>query len=478
MLRKITKILLYILMTVLLILILGVGLVLLINDSGTSYLETDNFKNSREKPILIRNIHLVPMTSDTIVRNTSVLIKNGRIDQIGNNIENGEALIIEGDDKYLFPGLIDMHVHLWDRQELGLYLANGVTTIRNLWGIPLHLRIKAEIENDEIIGPAFYSSSPKLTGPDDMGDDKIQIQSVEQAKMLVQNYHERGYDYIKTYAGITEPLFDAIVEEAANKGMKVVSHPSFKMTYSKNFINEVATIEHAEDIVQQPLGYQLDSVKLDSLVHLMAAAKVNFSPTLTGFYKIYEMLTNEDILSSEDLSYVNPLLRSVDSEGQVARWQGEKAAHPEVVDRILTQHKFHLYILKQLHDAGVNIVCSTDAGISMSPAGSVIHEELQMYAEAGLSNYEVLKTATINPRKAHKEYVDIGSIESGNWANLILIDQNPMENIEALENPEMVFVRGTVLYQDDLNNFKEQASNRKTLFASAIYFAENLWIER
>ena len=188
--------------------------------------------------------------------------------QIGQNIDNKYAQIIDGENKFLSPGLIDMHVHVWDRYELGLYLANGVTTVRNLWGIPLHLRIKEELENGDIIGPMFFTSSPKLTGPEDFGDDKVQIQSADQARALVQDYHSRGYDFIKTYAGITEPLFDAIVEEAKVHDMDIVSHPSFQMTYSKNFIEQVATIEHVEDIVQQPLNYQLDSIKLDSIVGL------------------------------------------------------------------------------------------------------------------------------------------------------------------------------------------------------------------
>lgn len=478
MLKKTIKFLSYLILFLVLILGLGIGLILLINQSGTSYLSSKEFKESNEESILIKNVHLVPMTSDTIILNTSVLIKNGRIDKIGKALVSENAKIIEGDKKYLFPGLIDMHVHVWDRYELGLYLANGVTTIRNLWGIPLHLRIKSEIEKGKIIGPMFYSSSPKLTGPDDMGDDKVQIQTVEEAKELVEDYHERGYDFIKTYAGITEPLFDAIVEEASKKGMKVVVHPSFNLTYSKNFIKEVATIEHAEDVVQQPLNYQLDSVKLDSIVQLMAKANVSFSPTLTGFYKIYEMLTNEDILNTEDLSYINPLFKSVDSEGQVARWQGEKSSNPEVVDRILRQHKFHLYIIKQMHKAGINIVCSTDAGISMSPAGSTIHEELQFYKEAGLSNYEVLKTTTVNPSLVHEEFLEMGTIEQGNWGNLILIDENPLENISALKNPHSVLIRGLVLDKNQLNTFKQKASNRKNKLATAIYWLENLWIER
>ena len=207
---RIVKIILYIILGIMLILMISIALIFLKDYSSTSYLNLQ--KN--ETTILIKNLNLVTMSKDTVISNSSVLIQNGRIVQIGQNIDNKNAQIIDGENKFLSPGLIDMHVHVWDRYELGLYLANGVTTVRNLWGIPLHLRIKEELENGDIIGPMFFTSSPKLTGPEDFGDDKVQIESADQARELVQDYHSRGYDFIKTYAGITEPLFDAIVEES------------------------------------------------------------------------------------------------------------------------------------------------------------------------------------------------------------------------------------------------------------------------
>jgi len=450
----------------------------MVDNSRLSYLKTKNADTSLSTEYIIKNVNIIPMNKDTVLQNKMVHIKEGRIFEINEIIESQGLETIDGEGKFLSPGLIDMHVHVWDRYELGLYLANGVTTVRNLWGIPLHLRIKKELENDELIGPMFFTSSPKLTGPEDLGDDKVQIQTIEQAKELVTDYSERGYDYIKTYAGITEPLFDAIVEQAASLNLDVVSHPSFQMTYSKNFIDQVATIEHVEDIVQQPLAYQLDSVKLDSVIQLMAKSNISFSPTLSGYYKIYEMLTNDVILESEDLQYINPLFRSVDSEAQVARWQGEKSRNPEITENILRQHKFHLYIINQLQENGINIVSSTDAGIAASPAGFSIHQELKLYKEAGLSNYEVLRTATHNASMVHKEFKDLGEVSPGKMANLILTLENPLNNLETLKEPEWVIIKGRLIEKKLLTLFKEKAYNRNNMVVSAINWIENLLIER
>ncbi|MCF8238376.1 MAG: hypothetical protein K9I85_09500 [Saprospiraceae bacterium] len=119
-----------------------------------------------------------------------------------------------------------MHVHVWDECELGLYLASGVTAVRNLWGLPMHLRMKDKIGQGEILSPAFYTSSPKLTGPDYAGDDNLQLTSVEEAREKVASCAERSYDLIKTYNGLTPPLFEAILAESRQRGLDVVAHPS------------------------------------------------------------------------------------------------------------------------------------------------------------------------------------------------------------------------------------------------------------
>lgn len=466
------------LVIVLALIVLIVLVMFLLDSSKISYLKTKNIENPTPSEYLITNVHVVPMDTDTVLTDKTVHIKDGKILGIYENAASQDLDQIDGQGKFLMPGLIDMHVHVWDRFELGLYLANGVTTVRNLWGIPLHLRIKDEINSNEILGPMFYTSSPKLTGPEDFGDDKVQIQSTDQARELTKDYHRRGYDFIKTYAGITEPIFDAIVEETAALDMDMVSHPSFQQNYSKNYIEQVATIEHAEDIVQQALNYQLDTVKLDSVVSVMALARVNFSPTLSGFYNIYKMITEDAILDSQYANYINPLFKSLDTEAQIARWQGEKFNNPEVEDRILRQHQFHQLIIKKLHESGVNIVCSTDSGIALGAPGFSIHQELAHYSEAGLNNYEVLKTATVNASIVHKQLSDMGSIETGKWANLILCDKNPLTDLKTLELPHWVMIKGQILDRKTLDTFKNKASNRNNFTSTAIYWIENLWVER
>ena len=463
----------------LLILVLVVVSIMLIDRSQTDYLDVDNNPEFASNTYLIKHANVIPMTADTVLTNQMILIQEGAVVEIADKIANAQAKVIDAKGGYLTPGLIDMHVHLWDKYELGLYLANGVTTVRNLWGHPMHLRLKEAINSEEVIGPMFFTSGPKLTGPEYIGDDNLQLFTPEEASSKVAEYQERGYDFIKTYNGLTRELYDAILAKGKELELDIVAHPSAKVPYSYHFKPEIITIEHAEEIVQQPLAYQLDTAKLDEVVNLYAShPNTALCPTLVVYHNIYRLLTEENILSSEDLNYMNPLIREVDSQAQHDRWVGTKATDSTIVRRIKAQHDFHLYAIKKLHERQVPIVAGTDAGIGVTPAGYSLHQELDFYTQAGMSNYEALQTATINPSQTHDFLSSQGSIEVGKVANLILTQGNPLEDLDILRNPDMVLIRGRQIKRETLDAFVQKAGNRNNLLASALRYAENLLIEK
>ena len=467
----------------LIILVIGFGIFVLgvlgIDYQSTSYLYISKEPSLAKSSYLIRNVNIIPMTSDTVLNDYSVWVEAGTIKQIGKSLDVKDIEEIDGEGLFLSPGLVDMHVHVWDRYELRLYLANGVTTIRNLWGIPMHLRFKKAINNQEIIAPLFYSTSPKLTGKDDLGDDKIQLNGIEQAKSLVKSYQKRGYDFIKTYAGLPEDIYKAILQESESLKIPVVSHPSFSVDYAKHMQPQVATIEHTEDIVQQALDYHLDTTKLAEVVTLFVQNQQSFCPTLTGYYNIVKMLNAKDLATLQsDMALINPLMQEFDSKVQFDRWQNEKKINAAVITNIETQHQFHLYIINQLHQSKVNIVCGTDAGIGITVPGESIHEELAFYQKAGLSNYEVLRTATANPGLAHKEFADFGTIEEGKIANFILSAENPLENLSTLKDPMWVMVKGRQIDRNLLQKFTEKAEDRGNFLATGLRWAEYMYMEK
>ncbi|RAJ12264.1 amidohydrolase family protein [Arenibacter echinorum] len=474
-LKRLLKIFLGIVGMVIIAAIIALGLDIL----GTSYLKIKNVPASNNTTYLITNVNIIPMFQDTVLANKMVYIQDGIIKSISESLPNKEVEIVDAQGKFLLPGLIDMHVHVWDKYELGLYLANGVTAVRNVWGIPMHLRIKEDVNSDKILSPYFYTTGPKLTGPEFIGDDNLNLTSPSEAQNKVISYKDRGYDFIKTYYGLDRDIFDAVVKQAGISKMDIVAHPSQKVPFSYHLNPQIKSIEHAEEIVQQPLQFNLDTIKLQPIIDSISNSKhSSYCPTLTVFNNIYQMMINDSILEAEPLSYMNPLIKKVDSKNQFNRWHNAKMEDSSVVDRIKNQHDFHLEIVAQLHKAGVPIICGTDAGIGVTLPGFSIHKELAFYKEAGLSNYEVLKTATVNAAQTHSIMNQLGTIEEGKVANLLLVDHNPLMELSTLENPSSIFVKGRQINRKTLLSFKEKAKNRKNLIASALRYLENLLIEK
>lgn len=476
---KLLKRIFKIISTLIGLLVITVLIILGIDSYNTSYLKIKNNNYASNDSYLITNVNVVPMNQDTILVNKMVYIKDGIIEKIADNIDIKDVEIVDAKNKFITPGLIDMHVHVWDKYELGLYLSNGVTAVRNVWGTPMHLRLKKKINDDKLISPLFYTSGPKLTGPEFIGDDNLQLTNIEEAKAKIISYKERGYDFIKTYNGLTKELFDAILEQAKVSNIDVVSHPSKKVSFAYHFNPQIKSIEHAEDIYQQPLDYTLDTLKLAEVVNTYAKSNQGaFCPTLTVFNNIYQMLINDDILSSEQLQFMNPLIKKVDSKAQFDRWHNTKLRDSSIVTSIKNQHDFHLKIIKDFNDAGISIICGTDAGIGVTVPGYSIHKELAFYKEAGLTNYEAIKTATINASRTHTIMNNMGSIEVGKLANLLLVENNPLQDLSTLQKPLVVFIKGRQIKRSHLNSIEEKSKNRNNLIATAVRYAENLIIEK
>tara|TARA_R110002050_G_scaffold210369_2_gene346335 strand:+ start:352 stop:1785 length:1434 start_codon:yes stop_codon:yes gene_type:complete len=476
---KILKKLLKLFLSLLLILSITLLVILKVESNSSRYLSINEASDANRNSYIIANAKILTMESDSLLLDKYVLIENGFIRDICDSIKEISYPIIDAQGKYLMPGLIDMHVHVWDKQELGLYLANGITAIRNLWGMPMHLRMKEDINAGKIMGPSLFTSGPKLTGPDFIGDDNLNIYSPEEARAKVIEYKSRGYDFIKSYYGITGDIFAALLDQAVLSDIDVVSHSSPKVPFNYHFHPQIRSIEHAEDIVQNALNYQLDSANLKKLIEKYSLINhSSFSPTLSSFYNIYRLCSDSTALESDQANYMNPLIKLSDSRQQFERWQSASLKNPHKAADILRQHRFHLFALKLMHEAGVNIVCSTDAGIGITAAGFSIHEELAFYKELGMSNFQVLETATINASQVHAQMANLGTISKGKVANMLLLDANPLANLETLKEPASVFCRGMKLEKDQLKQFKRKAFERSNLFSTIYSYAEYLWIEK
>jgi hypothetical protein len=167
------------------------------------------------------------MEKEEVVPNQTVVIKDGKITAIGNNVKHGNnALIIDGRGKYLIPGLAEMHAHVPPiddltpmKEVLLLFAANGITTIRGMLGHPKHLQLRSMINNGEVLGPRLYTTGPSFNG--------FAVKTPETGASMVRSQKQAGYDFLKLHPGLTKENFASIASTAKEVGIPFVGHVSF-----------------------------------------------------------------------------------------------------------------------------------------------------------------------------------------------------------------------------------------------------------
>jgi imidazolonepropionase-like amidohydrolase len=330
----------------------------------------------KDETYIIRNVNIIPMTPENkIIENATVVIQNRKIVSINKPIP-GKAKIIDGKNKWLIPGLIDMHVHnladvsfnsdyatkgatafINTQDFMLLYVANGVTTVFELSGRVEHFGQRNEIIKGDVIGPRI-ALALLIDGGDASG---IIANTPPDGRQTVRIAKAEGYDFIKVYSRLNIETYKAIVDEAAKQGMKVVGHiPNvFKGRTEEAFVPNYDMIAHAEELAKQAVDFSDEEAK-----RFAQLAKQNgtwLTPTLITIVRIAEQVRSLDsIRNLPYLKYVPPLLQS--------KWLTANNYHNDSSpDRFAYFDKlidFNDKLVRAFKEAGVPIVAGTDAGTS------------------------------------------------------------------------------------------------------------------
>ncbi|NNE98570.1 MAG: amidohydrolase family protein [Pyrinomonadaceae bacterium] len=411
-------------------------------------------KSFSDELTAIVNVHVIPMDSEKTMRDQTVLVDGDKIVAIkpaARFVVPKSARIIDGKNKFLTPGLMDMHVH-FEESHLPLYLANGVTTIRNLNGDSTHLAIRESLKLGKISGPRVYTTGPLITVPETRWKIKAVPKSPEDARTIVRNQKAAGYDFIKVYDGLSEKVYEAILSEAKAQGIKVVGHVPKSVGLKGAAKRGQVSIDHAEQIVYSYIGFPLDEEKIPNAVSIISKANMWVCPTL-AVQEIFKL--NRQAKFVEMLE--NPEMRFVDQD-IFEWWKSFARTTPrDGHDTNNDFYDFQVKLTKALFDAGVPILAGTDAPNPGMVHGFALHEELRNLVHAGLSPYEALKTATVNGALFLEEEKRFGTIKVGMIADLLLLDANPLENIEATESISGVMVRGKWHTKSKLNGMLKKS---------------------
>lgn len=431
--------------------------------------------------VVIKNAQILSVEGDSLITNQNILIKNGTISAIDSVLNvPSEVTIIDGTGKYLIPGLIDTHVHLFQSpNDLLLYLANGVTEIRELVGENDHLKWRDEIENGRI-GPKMHVYSPRIGSFDSMeglmmeySQGYTNIKNAAEAKKVVKEFHDKGYDGIKIYSQVTKEVYIALNESATDIKMPIVGHIPWSVSLSDVWDSNQNNIVHFEELMNalsrefnpnKELGgffgkevefLEFVEQRSDALADNLIKNDVTLNSTLwltESFAK--QPFDIEQVLKEVELEYENPgISEGVSYIPQALGWLPEVNRYklPENLspDKIKEYQKFWGTYSKACQiiaticiNKGVKIMAGTDANLPPTVPGFSLHDELESLHNVGMSNEQVLQSATSVPATYLKS--NTGKIALGYEANLVLLDRNPLEDIANTKTINTVISKGQV----------------------------------
>lgn len=409
--------------------------------------------------IAFENVNVVPMTSASVLSNQTVLVRAGRIVEIGaaaRVVLPDSAIRIECANRlYLMPGLADMHVHMFDPNELLLYLANGVTTVRNLHGLGSHLAWRTSLQRGELLGPRLYTSGPIVDGNQPARATNRVIRTAAEARSVVAQQKQAGYDFLKIYDNVPRALYEVLAEEARLKNLPMVGH--IPTPVGINGLLEVKGqkgIEHVEEF----LPFYNDGRVTSGVVEMaqaLAAAQVWVVPTMVVHENAGQQHENwPALLARAEMRFMNP--QTMTEWGWIPTGEG-RARTPAGVERYRrTMSFFQNTLVPELHRAGVKLLLGTDAPVAAIVPGFAVMSELRAFVQSGLSPYQTLEIATKNAATFVNAEHEFGTVEVGKAADLLLLAGNPLLDIENVAQRAGVMVRGRWLSEKKMKEKLEE----------------------
>jgi len=434
--------------------------------------------------LVIKHIAVVDVKTGKINRNQTVVIDGNKIKSIHSKaVSLRNTVVVDGNGKYLIPGLWDMHAHtLSDKRyvySFPMLIANGVTGVREM-GNNLSIeevnQIRKNVESGKMLGPRFGQLTYHIVDGDgsQLGVATI-VRSPDSARAIVKKYKDSGADFIKVYNLLSSEVYLAIIDEARRQHLPVEGHVPFSLTATEVSDLGQKTIEHNFDILvscsknenelrkdlqQQTWGQvearaaaTYDEQKAKKLFARLADNKTWSCPTITFYRPVWLVGDENEALKDTLLQYL--------SKTEVKGWHNafQKLSHNTVEEYTKMQYQMRSRIVKEMYEAGVGILAGTDAGAIFSIPGFNLHRELQALVDAGLPNIEALRAATINPAKFIGKEKELGTVEKGKLADLVLLDANPLENISNTQKIFAVIVNGKLLQKKDLDQMLDDVKS-------------------
>jgi imidazolonepropionase-like amidohydrolase len=395
--------------------------------------------------VAITNVSVIPMDRERVLADQTVIIERGRVARLGPAASvrpPAGATVVDGRGKFLIPGLAEMHAHVPGGQAppegvdrvLSLFALNGVTTIRGMLGDPRHLELRSQLDRGERFGPRLVTSG----GPSFSGNS---VPTPAAAVQLVTAQKAAGYDFLKIHPGVSRAAFDSMAATAGRLGIRFAGHVPLEVGLHRALEARYATIDHIDGFIEallrdgapmtatqsQWFGINLvdhlDEAKIVPLARRVKASGVAIVPTEGFLVGQLGTVPVDSLVARPEMRYWLP--------NQVNAWANNKRGFdttfaPAQRARFLELRR---KAIKALHDEGVLLLLGSDAPQLWDVPGFASHRELRYYVDAGLTPYQALETGTRNVATFFGWEAEAGTIAEGKRADLVLLDGNPIADI-------------------------------------------------
>ena len=409
--------------------------------------------------LLITNVNIVSMDDEMVLENHHLLIEDGRIAAIGpGTIEDFGGAVADGAGRYLVPGLINSHIHIRNREDFDQYLSFGVTTVRDMIGDERHLKWRDAIRNGVIRGPEVLVASPLIYDGQDPSPEDQYVRGPEHGREVVRAFAAAGFDLVKVTRIKDYATLKAVADEAAQQGMRLAGHaPSPDLTIEELAGSGMASVEHLREITSFFLSKMEPQDKLTAFGAL-AASGLAITPMLVPEVERNRILAQGDeYLSAERRSKIFRYwgYTGITRINRFLDWARNLA--PADRDRSRFDIESTLKSLGMMHRAGLKLLIGTEGKNFDWQAGEGLHREMELFQRAGLSNYEVLRSATVVAAEVLGIQDRKGIIAVGKSADFILVDENPLQNLSTLREPRALVLRGTYIDPDALEAIRNSS---------------------
>jgi len=446
-------------------------------------------QKSENLPIYISDISIVDVLNGEIKHLRNVLILNGEIADISPNpitINFPESITINGKNKYLIPSLWDMHIHTIKRSDLlhyPLYIANGILNVRDLgntcsWGVDQNCSAPNSewqrlIENKELLGPKSWS---KVS----FHMEELTESDVKPTLNWLNNLNDSLLKLQLSHDTISQQ-FQSVLVQAEKAALPVVGHLPANINLTDLNLSNLKSIEHdrafyahcseLEDEFEERISTMTrfassyNETECRSVMAFLHEEGVAYTPTHIASSMQDVNLSNHLYGNAEHNKYIDHTTLTL---WKAYAWLAEKGFDDKDKQDLITLKNTSLQLSKLAQDNNVLLLAGTDALDAFIYPGFSLYEELQILSKAGLSNSEVIRSATINPARYFKVEEKWGSVAKGKKADLVILNGNPLIDLSAIQEINSVIFNGELYSQNELNEMKLYVENTtKTISVTA-----------